>query len=163
LVDHVSAVFNTVQFPDTVSVGKRHGQHQVNLTAFQNTYKLFVETVTHVIGGHANNNSCKYNSRIDCDEANLDVQCMVTKSQVMFDLITQNIADMVHPPLVNSISYSTYENGLSQSDADSFNTETMKLSATGGECSEYKSHSFVIMMLQFIHGTIGGSILNEHK
>jgi tripeptidyl-peptidase-1 len=87
-----------------------------DLTDFQNYFKLPVEAVAVDIGGHSNDNACKGN---DCAEANLDVQYMMGVAQNipttyyysedwMVNFLTE-VADMSSPPLVISISYSSYE------------------------------------------------------
>jgi tripeptidyl-peptidase-1 len=78
-----------------------------------------------------------------CSEANLDVQYLMAVSQntptsfmywngtdFWLDWIT-SVAEMTHPPLVISISYVQNEHDVSQSYADAFNFEAMKLSLAG--------------------------------
>ncbi len=116
-----------------------------DLTYFQNYFQLPVEPVADVIGGHSANNACAGPDGFNkCGEANLDVQYIMAVSQVtptvyyywssanfMLDWVTA-MADSDDPPLVNSVSYSSYEVAISDSDANQFNVEAMKLGVMGG-------------------------------
>jgi tripeptidyl-peptidase I len=89
------------------------------------------------------NNACHADGGNDCIEANLDVQYLMAISQVtpttyfywngtdwMLDWLIY-MTNMQNPPLVNSISYASYETSYDSSYAQQFATEAMKLGAMG--------------------------------
>lgn len=115
-----------------------------DLSAFQQRFGLPVDGIANDIGGHVDDAACSANVD-DCMEANLDVQYIMAVSQNVpttyyyidlysangwLDWITQ-VADMADPHKVFSISYVSGEEYITQSVADSFNTEAMKLAAMG--------------------------------
>ena len=88
-------------------------------------------------------NACLYHHGNNCGEPNLDIQYLmgmspnvpttyyyVNPTMNWFDWIA-SVANMLNPPLVFSISYSTSEKFITQTEAQTFNTEAMKLSAMG--------------------------------
>jgi tripeptidyl-peptidase-1 len=88
-------------------------------------------------------NACVSDYGNNCAEANLDVQYLMAVSQVtpttyfywngtdwMLDWLIY-MTNMMNPPLVNSISYSSYELGYNSTYAQQFDTEAIKLGAMG--------------------------------
>eukprot|EP01038_Epipyxis_sp_PR26KG_P005158 gene5158-7181_t len=190
LVDHVSAVFNTVQFPNPMEMkssivkmpfttaaevnithyvtpaflgevydirnftGSEQSSQAVyesigqtyspsDLTTFQKHFGLPVEAVAVDIGYHASDNACLVNDGEDCGEANLDVQYIMGIAQhsrtiyyywngtdFVTDWITQ-VASMINPPLVISISYGSFQTLLTTSSMEAFDVEAMKLGVRG--------------------------------
>jgi tripeptidyl-peptidase I len=116
-----------------------------DLTDFQTTFELPIEAVAYNVGGHAHDNACLYAGGSYCAEGNLDLQYMMGLSQntpttyyywndTSADVWTTfivHLADIEDPPLVFSISYDTSEATLSAAYMETWNTEAMKLSATG--------------------------------
>jgi tripeptidyl-peptidase-1 len=112
-----------------------------DLTRFQKEFKMPQKTITSNTGGHVVSTACMDGT--SCSDANLDVQYLMAVSQntptsfmywngtdFWLDWIT-SVAEMTNPPLVVSISYVQNEHDVSQSYADAFNFEAMKLSLAG--------------------------------
>jgi len=114
-----------------------------DLTSFQDKYDLPEDAVDDVIGGHDDDAECVQDAN-NCAEANLDVQYMMAVSQLTpttywyvdnqldpFLAWIVAVADTEDPPLVHSISYGGVETAMSSTQANSFNTEAMKLGLQG--------------------------------
>eukprot|EP01034_Spumella_vulgaris_P035342 gene35342-43575_t len=112
-----------------------------DLARFQKEFKVPQKAIASNTGGHVVNTACVDGT--SCSEANLDVQYLMAVSQTTptsfmywngtdfwLDWIT-SVAAMTNPPLVISISYVQNEHDVSQSYADAFNFEAMKLSLAG--------------------------------
>ena len=119
-----------------------------NLAEFQTDFSLPIQPVAADVNGHANDTHCSL--FIDnCVEGNLDVMYMMAVSQAtpmtywysrddsapsFSDELLTWMLDMVasqRPPLVNSISYGSYEFEEPLSSANAFNVEAMKLGVQG--------------------------------
>lgn len=115
-----------------------------DLSLFQSMYGLTAQEAQAPYG--YNTSSCYPStapSSADCYEGNLDIQYIMGVAQNVASIywyvggsnpfvtwITQ-VASETNPPSVNSISWGTYENEVSASTLNSFNTEAMKLAAMG--------------------------------
>jgi len=135
------------------NVGSRRGSQAVyaildqqmspaDLTYFQQRFGLPVESINSSIGGHISDAACAVNIN-DCIEANLDVQYLMGVSQsvpttffywegydVWLDWIVE-MANMLKPPHVISISYGSYELSMSKSYIKAFDIEAIKLGMMG--------------------------------
>ena len=114
-----------------------------DLALFQRQFGLPNQAVAHDVGGHMSNNACKANNGNDCIEANLDVQYLMAVAQsvpttyyywagedFLLEWI-QEVADMVDPPLVFSISYGVDEDELPSSYGNEFDLVAKKLGLRG--------------------------------
>jgi len=114
-----------------------------DLTLFQKQFSLPLEPVSHVIGGHSDNHACATAHGNNCIEANLDVQYLMAVANnvpttyyywsgddFLLDWI-QQVANMVSPPLVFSISYGVDETELPASYGRDFDVIAMKLGVRG--------------------------------
>ena len=113
-----------------------------DLTVFQTSMNIPVQSVSVDIGGHQSDTYClQYNS--NCFEGNLDVQYMMGVSQVtpmtyyyidesnfILDWL-QTMASTPSPPLVLSVSWGMADYYLSQSYMTAVNTEAIILSSMG--------------------------------
>ena len=113
-----------------------------DLTYFQQRFELPIESINSSVGGHVSDTACAFDIN-DCIEANLDVQYLMAVSQsvpttfyywegndVWLDWIV-NMANMLKPPQVISISYGSYELSMSKSYIKAFDVEAMKLGMMG--------------------------------
>lgn len=113
-----------------------------DLTGFQTNFLLPVQGVAKDIGGYNSSFVCTTQSS-SCEEANLDVQYLMSQSQVTpttyyYDSSSQfmlawatALNSMTNPPLVNSVSYGTYENTVPKSYAMATETQFQYLALRG--------------------------------
>lgn len=135
---------NTGSSKATQAIYASLGQHfsPSDLTMFQSANRIPLQSVQPVAG--FSNASATCISIHSCDEANLDLQQIMSVSRVsptyfMYDNTTTDflltflgkICNMTRPPLVISISYSSYEAGLNQQYSQIFDFEAMKLGLQG--------------------------------
>lgn len=112
-----------------------------DLNSFENEFDLPIESIIN-IGGNVVTAACPNPN--DCDEANLDIQYLTAIAQNIpttgwyesntnsaFSSWILAMADTKNPPLVMSLSYSTYEGSMSSSDLNQWDTEAMKLGTQG--------------------------------
>ena len=109
-----------------------------DLTDFQQSFHITVQSAVD-IGGHETA-TCSTNG---CNEGNLDIQYIMGVSQLTvstyyyvnganpFNVWITEVANMLNPPLVNSISWGGPEQQYSSTDLDTFYTEAVALSAKG--------------------------------
>lgn len=117
-----------------------------DLTYFQEVFDLPVEEIAADYGGHVEDDACTVNGGNHCNEANLDIQYLMGMSQGVpttyyyygdedgvIDWVSfiAEIADMPFPPLVITISYSSYEEPISSATLDAFNAEALKCASLG--------------------------------
>lgn len=113
-----------------------------DLTYFQNYFHLPQQGIYKSIGGHVYDYACLINAQ-DCIEANLDIQYIMSVAQnvpttyyywdgadVWLDWII-DVANMIDPPHVISISYGSYELSMSTSYLKAFDLEAIKLGIMG--------------------------------
>jgi hypothetical protein len=134
-------------------VGSRRGSQAVyvildqqmspsGLTYSQQRFELPIESINSSVGGHVSDDACAIDIN-DCIEANLDVQYLMAESQsvpttfyywedndVWLDWIV-DMANMLKPPHVISISYGSYELSMSKSYIKAFDVEAIKLGMMG--------------------------------
>jgi len=114
-----------------------------DLAIFQKQFHLPLQPVDTIIGGHADNNACVSDDGNNCIEANLDVQYLMAVAtnvpttyyywdgeDFLLEWI-QEVANMVSPPLVFSISYGVDEYELPDSYGSEFDSVAMKLGVRG--------------------------------
>eukprot|EP01039_Chlorochromonas_danica_P006647 gene6647-7347_t len=109
-----------------------------DLFLFQNAQGLFVQNISSQVGNMVTAETCP--STYDCMEANLDVQYIMAVAQNVSTTYYYNtqgwvswledISSWDDPPSVISISYLSYESGVT-SYITSFETEAKKLAAQG--------------------------------
>jgi tripeptidyl-peptidase-1 len=136
---------NTGNSQATQSLFESLGQNYSpsDLTIFQDQYNLPEDPIDDVIGGHDDDATCSDDPN-SCAEANLDVQYLMAVSQLSpttywyvdnqidpFLAWILAVADTENPPLVHSISYGGVEKAMSETQANSFNVEAMKLGLQG--------------------------------
>jgi tripeptidyl-peptidase-1 len=121
-----------------------------DLTAFQKEFNLDVQPIAPDAGGqyrgHVSKDACNPKKFASCGESNLDVQYMMGMAQgsptsyIYVDEgsgqldwldFVKSAANSAHPAHVYSISYGTYELGLSESTTQAFETEVIKLGVMG--------------------------------
>eukprot|EP01041_Mallomonas_annulata_P002381 gene2381-4625_t len=127
------------------SVFETTGQYfsSSDLHQFQDLFQLSRDDVSLVIGKRDNDQRCRI-SPIDCVEANLDVQYMMsiskhTSTSLWYVEETDDVFvewilavnDMDHPPLVHSISFGSYEDAMVPAILAAFDVEAMKLGLLG--------------------------------
>lgn len=111
-----------------------------DLSTFQSSFGLPIQSISANIGGHVDDNACG-SSLSNCVEANLDVQYMMSTGQninttfyysdLSWASWATEVADMTDPPRVISISYGSDERFMSSSSKSSFNTQAIRLAAMG--------------------------------
>ena len=112
-----------------------------DVAAFQAHNFLPYQPVSQSLGNHSQSSAWCLNNLQYCSEGNLDIQYIMAVSQsptiyYYTDLgLTSTwlieVASLVNPPLVISISYGIEEYYLDSNEMDAFNIEAMKLSAMG--------------------------------
>ena len=112
-----------------------------DLSDFQLYYNLAVQAISTAIGGHVSSQLC-VTSPTSCMEANLDVQYIMATSTVSpttfwytdfstFSSWLVEVADVINPPLVLSISYGIEERYVTSAELLAFNVQAIKLGAMG--------------------------------
>jgi tripeptidyl-peptidase I len=112
-----------------------------DLSAFQLIFGLAQQDVSTVIGGHSSSSVC-VNSPLSCAEANLDVQYIMATSTISpttfwytdftsFSSWLVEVADVMNPPLVLSISYGIEESYVTIAEHRAFNIQAIKLGVMG--------------------------------
>jgi tripeptidyl-peptidase I len=114
-----------------------------DLAQFQETYNIPKQTVSSIGGNRQSDSKCRENINL-CAESNLDVQYLTSiaqrtptfffyepQSSNTFISWIYSVSSESNPPLVNSLSYGSYESQLDKSIENSFNTEAMKLGVQG--------------------------------
>ena len=112
-----------------------------DLSDFQLYYNLAVQAVSTSIGGHVSSQLCVTNPT-SCTEANLDVQYIMATSTVSpttfwytdfssFSSWLVEVADVINPPLVLSLSYGIEEQYVTSAEFHAFNVQAIKLGAMG--------------------------------
>jgi len=114
-----------------------------DLSYFQRIFGLLDNPIIDYIGPVPNNSVCYDKTSSDCDESSLDVQYIASiandvptsyfydPDDYTFLSFVMNLTSSINPTNVYSISYSTYETFLTNSEIKSFNTEAMKLGLRG--------------------------------
>jgi tripeptidyl-peptidase-1 len=112
-----------------------------DLTLFQTSNYLPLQTVNVSIGNHSVSSAACASNLGMCAEGNLDVQYLmaISKSPSIyyytdlsgFGVWLEEVANLVNPPLVLSISWGSYETGTSDAEAFNFNVQAMKLGVMG--------------------------------
>jgi tripeptidyl-peptidase I len=113
-----------------------------DLSMFQTFFNLPIQSLAADIGGGVIEEHCTDPN--GCIEANLDTQYIMglaqnvpttlwydgNETELFLDWIIQ-LENSENPPLVNSISYCEYEDTVSYTELDGFNSEAMKLGLRG--------------------------------
>ena len=113
----------------------------VDLTSFQDAYRLPRQNVTKFVGGFNNDYICTIFPET-CAEGNLNMQYLMSIGQgtPTMNLYTDldyfsgwllAVANLVNPPLVVSISYGASEASITASEFDAFNLQAIKLGLMG--------------------------------
>ncbi len=114
-----------------------------DLTTFQTTFGTPKRSVDTVYGGHVLANACATVGVDNCIESNLDFQFMMAVGQNIPTIsiyvnnscnwlsLVQFVQNMKNPPKVLSMSYSSYEEGISTSYITSFNNGMIQLGVMG--------------------------------
>ena len=112
-----------------------------DVAAFQAHHSLPNQPVSQSLGNHSQSSVWCLNNLLYCSEGNLDIQYITAISQsptiyYYTDLgLTSTwlveVANLVSPPLVMSISYGIEEYYLDSNEMDAFNIQAIKLSAMG--------------------------------
>ena len=112
-----------------------------DLTTFENRFQLPDIPAVVSDDDYSNSSPYCYENPGMCTEGNLDIQYLTAVSGgptsylytdfTFFSVWLSEIADMVTPPLVISVSYGIDEIYVSQSELDAFSVQAIKLSAMG--------------------------------
>jgi len=139
----IDSNFGSADVGQSVFETSDEGYSPTDLAYFQGHFGLDMHEVSLDIGGH--NTSAPCNADINtCAESNLDVQYLMGVSRVtpttffwtpdadaVFVTYLETMAELEHPPEVNSISWGGDEPETPGEIMDLFNTEAMKLGLMG--------------------------------
>ena len=120
-----------------------YGQHfsPDDLATFQSENFLPNQPVSQSLGNHSVSSAWCMNNILSCSEGNLDTEYMMAVSQSpttyyytslgLTSAWLVEIASLVNPPLVISISYGIEEHYVDPGEMDAFNIQAIKLSVMG--------------------------------